>query len=117
MEAQTFLTPVLACSGPSAAATIDKNFWLSLLWTVPALLFVLGTWKFHLRLGGKFSLCLLTLSLFLLLVHPAWTISAMIGDCGQAKLAESKNFAFYISAIFLLQLFIFWRRNSGLKKA
>jgi hypothetical protein len=116
MAYHNILTPILACSGPGAAAAIDNNFRLSMLWTIPALLFGLGIWKFHSRLGGKISLSLLILYLLLLLFHPAWSISAMVGDCGQAKLAESKNFVLYMGSIFLFQLLLFWHRNFGFKQ-
>jgi hypothetical protein len=104
----------IACSGPGAMEAINENFWKSVLWAVSATLFVLGAWLLQWHQREKKSLLLSIFVSLLIAIHPAWTISAMVGDCGQAKLEGSKFVTTSIGIIFILQ-FCWWLRHRRLK--
>src|SRR4051812_46613159 len=74
---------LLACSGPGAGAAIAENIQAGFVHAVIAfglLLISLGTlWFAHRRFVVPLVLAVL------LALHPAWTISAAIGDCGDLK--------------------------------
>ena len=73
----------LACSGPGAGLTIRENIVISLFCAAISAVIVgaiaLDDWRLG-RFGGR-----LGIGLVLLAIHPAWTVSAIHGDCGYQK--------------------------------
>ena len=98
---------VFACSGPGAMEAINSNFWKSVLWTVPAIFFAIGAWRIYLQARGKVSLTLFIFCLVPLAIHPVWTESVMVGDCGYGKLADTIFFTVIIGVLLALQ-FCWW---------
>ncbi|WP_435020481.1 hypothetical protein TA3x_001852 [Tundrisphaera sp. TA3] len=78
---------ILACSGPNAPATIGRNIAYSQAQAVAVgvlTLISIAIWiRSHRRIRYTAS-CLLILSF-----HPAWTMSAIHGDCGHGMVAAS----------------------------
>lgn len=105
---------VLACSGPRAAEFINSNFWKSILLAAIAAAFVTLAWVIYRQLRERVSLLLGIFCSVPFAVHPAWTESAMVGDCGIGKLADSKFFTSSIGVIFALQL-CWWLWHCKLK--
>ncbi len=101
-----FLSPVvLACSGPGAMEFINSNILKSMLFAKVAAVFVVAMWSIFVWQRRKFTLMLCICASVLFAVHPAWTMGAMHGDCGIAKLTYSKFFAIIIGMAFMLQLY------------
>jgi len=79
---------LLACSGPGAPATIGRNILFSFSQAlVVGLLFwaSLVLWRWSGRPRRAFP----ALCLALLVLHPAWTVNAVSGDCGYFKAGTS----------------------------
>ncbi len=104
MRTATLSVIVLACSGPGAMELINSNIWKSMLFAKIAAVFVLLMCLIYWWRRGKVSLILCICSGISLAIHPAWTMSAMGGDCGMVKLAYSKFFTTIIGVAFILQL-------------
>jgi len=91
----------LACSGDGAVDTIAMNIAVSFVHAKLAAIML-----------GASLLCLLLrhqwiVPLFLIVlvaVHPAWTISAVQGDCGGTKLLASQVFSVLGTAALALQV-------------
>ncbi|HMV49413.1 MAG TPA: hypothetical protein PLD20_17150 [Blastocatellia bacterium] len=108
---------VLSCSGPGAMAAINNNIWKSVLLAAIAAVFVLLAWVSYRQLREKVSLLLAIFCSVALTIHPAWTISALVGDCGISKLAGSKFFTSSIGVIFALQIcWWLWQRKLRVEK-
>ncbi len=60
---------------------------------------------------GSFMWCVVCA--ILLLVHPAWTMNVVGGDCGEAKRFMSGAVSFVLTALLMCQ--IFWPRCSRLR--
>ena len=104
---------VLACSGPGAMEFINSNVSKSMQLAKVAAVFVVLMWLAYWWRRGKFGLLLCICSSFSFAIHPAWMISAMIGDCGIAKLSYSTFFTSIIGATFILQLcWWLWKRKT-----
>jgi hypothetical protein len=92
---------ILACSGPGAGALIAKNisyadgqaYVVGLLFGVSLILCRIAGCRWYWPVG-----C----GLFLLL-HPAWTISAISGDCGDMKASMATAFTCLAGAIVVVQ--------------
>ncbi len=103
---------VLACSGPRAMEAINSNFRKSVLLAFVAGVFVALAWTIYRQLKERISLLLGVFCSISFAVHPAWTVSAMAGDCGIGKLANSKFFTTSIGMIFTFQAcWWLWKRK------
>jgi hypothetical protein len=74
---------ILACSGPGAGNVIADNIHTGYIHAGYAGMMLLAS--IILCFLGPRSLRIPAALLFLLVLHPAWTISAMGGDCGFMK--------------------------------
>jgi len=93
---------VLACSGPGALIAIRQNIMIGHFAAAIGAVVVVALVYDALR-----TRCLrltLPFAAFMLLVHPAWTISAIHGDCGYFKRDASY---FFTAAYFLLLIYQF----------
>lgn len=73
---------MFACSGPGAGAAIAESIRISQIHAVVLALMLLVSAGLS-RLNGKRVVTLVLLAL--LAIHPAWTVSALVGDCGHLK--------------------------------
>jgi len=98
---------LFACSGPGAGAFIAESIAIGyfhanvagVLFLV-ALLFAVA--RFHYRLTWLAPI----LIGFVLAVHPAWTVSAIHGDCGFRLRAAAFNTSVVCGGILSIQMFI-----------
>src|SRR5437588_147441 len=86
---------ILACSGPGAGAAIQQSiiigYFCAAIGAVITLALAYDSW----RMGyARFTL---TVALLMLFLHPAWTISAIHGDCGFLK----RDVSYFFTAIYL----------------
>lgn len=85
---------LLACSGPGAGAAIRQNIvianYCAAIGGVITIAVVFDAWRTR-RWGIA-----LPISVVMSLMHPAWTISALHGDCGFLK----RNLSYFVSAIY-----------------
>lgn len=78
-----FLPLILACSGPEAMATIRSNQVLGdVCAAIGAVVLLALAWDFYRTRTMRLTL---PAAVLLLAVHPAWTVSAIEGDCGTWK--------------------------------
>jgi hypothetical protein len=112
LDSFTILSVTYACSGPGAMAFIEANSITALIYATFGFILVLATVTFY-SLRKKKGLPIVCFSVAVLVVHPAWTISAMIGDCGMSKVSMAKYATGALGAGFLLQSFLWFvgRRN------
>lgn len=116
VEVNLFSSVALACSGPGARALVDGNTRLSLqLFAVGCFLAAATAFLYFLR-RKRASLIIATIAALLIAVHPVWTISAMVGDCGASKASASMSATGILGILFVTQLalwlfpFVFRRR-------
>jgi hypothetical protein len=85
---------ILACSGPGAAATIQQSitigYFCAALGGVITLALAFDAWRVR---DWRFTL---PTAAVMLLVHPAWTVSAAHGDCGFFK----RDVSYFFTAIY-----------------
>lgn len=74
---------LLACSGPGAKTYIEQSILIG--YVCVALAGCVASWLCWSDLQRGKSRAVLAFALILLAIHPAWTISARSGDCGQLK--------------------------------
>ncbi|HCA57547.1 MAG TPA: hypothetical protein DEP46_06115 [Blastocatellia bacterium] len=106
---------VFGCTAVEGADPIgDSNRTARALGFVSAL-FVIGTIVFYFLRGRKGRWAII-LSAILFVIHPAWTVSAWIGDCGTAKVDHSKWFTGFLLSLTLYQGFrwLLTKRNGDL---
>lgn len=97
---------ILACSGPGAGQAIARNIALGYYFAAATGIIVI--WLFRLRSRtGRDRPAYWGVALFVL--HPAWTISAIRGDCGSAKVTLSCVVILIVTAVLVLQLLAFRR--------
>ena len=96
-----------ACSGPGAAAFIEANTITAFTYAAFGLILLLATVTFYF-LRKKKGLLIVGISLAVLVVHPAWTIGAMIGDCGMSMVSMARYATGALGAGFLLQLLLWF---------
>jgi hypothetical protein len=102
---------VLACSGPGAGATIQVSITIG---------------YFCAAIGGVITAALaydslrtqrwrfaLPIAAFMLLIHPAWTVSAVHGDCGSLKRDVSYAFTAIYFGLMVLQCFSWKHRRES----
>lgn len=87
---------ILACSGPGAGQAIARNITIGYYFAATTGFITIWLFRLRSRTGRDWPAYL---SALLLALHPAWTISAIRGDCGFAKVA--------LSGLVLLLLFVF----------
>ena len=95
---------VFACSGPAAMETINDNFQRAVVLAILAGAMEVVSGFLYIKTRRKLSLWLLGLSTLFFAVHPAWTVSAMIGDCGQAKVSGAILFTVIVFVLFVVQV-------------
>jgi hypothetical protein len=83
MDRFTLPGVTFACSGPGAAAFIEANTITAFTYAAFGFILLLATVSFYF-LRKKKGLLIVGFSVAVLAVHPAWTIGAMIGDCGMS---------------------------------
>jgi hypothetical protein len=101
---------LLACSGYGTQAHIENSILIG---------YVCGAWAgcvtawlwWWARKRGKLR-AVLMVALILLAVHPAWTISARSGDCGQLKRELSYVFTGAYTVLLGLPWLLRFRRNT-----
>jgi len=86
---------MLACKGPWAALSIEQSTMVGYYCAAAAGVVTVSLFREALR--GYRLRWKLTLAVGLLIIHPAWTISAEIGDCGAFRLQTST----VVTAIYL----------------
>ena len=93
-----------ACSGPGAGKLIADNIkmaeqmaWVAAAFTAVSVIFYLLTWRFK----GCPLICL-----GLLALHPAWTVSATMGDCGSLKAGTATFITTAAVVIGIAQIFM-----------
>jgi hypothetical protein len=86
---------MLACKGPWAALSIEQSTIVGYYCAAAASVITLALFRGAVR--GYRLWWKLTIAVGLLIIHPAWTISATIGDCGALRLETS----IVITAIYL----------------
>lgn len=86
---------VLACSGPGAAALIQENivtgYFCAAIGGVITLALGFDAWRTR---RWRFAFPVATV---MLLMHPAWTVSAIHGDCGFFK----RDVSYVFTAVYL----------------
>jgi hypothetical protein len=90
---------ILACSGPGAFIAIRQNITIGYFAAAIGAVVVLAIAYDALR-TRRLRLTLPSAAL-MLLIHPAWTISAVHGDCGYSK----RDASYFFTAVYLLLLF------------
>jgi hypothetical protein len=78
-----------ACSGPGAAAFIEANTVTAFTYAAFGFILLLLTVTFYFLRKRK-GLLIVGFSVAVLAAHPAWTIGAMIGDCGMSMVSMAK---------------------------
>lgn len=90
MSGMNSLLIIVACSGPGAATAIQQNitigYFCAAIGAVITLALAYNAWR-----SQQFRFTL-PIAAVLLLLHPAWTISAVHGDCGFFKRDASYTF-------------------------
>jgi len=92
---------MLACKGPWAALSIEQSTIVGYYCAAAAGVITLALLRESLRgyqVGRKPAI-----ACCLLLLHPAWTISAEIGDCGAFRLETSVLVTFVYIALLIYQ--------------
>ncbi len=93
---------VFGCTAVEGTDPIGDSDRMALtLGFISALIVVTSVAFYYLR-GWK-GLWALILSVVLLAIHPAWTVSSRIGDCGTAKVAYSTCFTAFVVLLTLYQ--------------
>jgi hypothetical protein len=112
MDRFTLSSVIFACSGPHAIEFIGDNILTAYISAAFGFILVLGTVVFYFLRKNK-GLPTIWFSVAVLVMHPAWTIGAVHGDCGILKASASKYATGVIGAGFLLQLLLWFveRRN------
>ena len=85
---------ILACSGPGAPATIQQSiiigYFCAAIGGVITLALGYDTWRMR---DLRFTL---VVAAVMLLLHPAWTVSAIHGDCGFFK----RDVSYFFTAVY-----------------
>ena len=112
MNSFTLPSVTFACSGPGAAALIKANTVTGFTHAAFGFILLLATVAYYF-LRKKKGLLIVVFSVAVLVVHPAWTIGAMLGDCGMYMVSAAKYSTGALGAGFLLQLLLWfvWRLN------
>ncbi len=93
---------VFGCTAVEGADPIgDSNRTAWTLGFVSAL-FLIGNIAFYFLRGRKGRWAII-LSTVLFVIHPAWTVSSMIGDCGMTKVDYSKWFTGFLLLLTIYQ--------------
>jgi hypothetical protein len=103
-------TPIifLACSGPGAIAAIEQSITIGYFCAAMGGIITLALAYDFLRTRRlRFTL---PVSAFMMLIHPAWTVSALHGDCGSLKRAFSCNFTTVFVGLMVYQYLVSRRR-------
>ena len=101
---------ILACSGPGAMAAIHQSITIGYFCAALGGVVTLALGYDFLRTGKKrFPL---SIAGFLLLIHPAWTVSAIHGDCGFLKRNISYGFTGLFVALLVIQVVLAKRGGS-----
>jgi hypothetical protein len=99
---------LLACSGPGAAATIARS--IEIGYTHAAVVCTLFLLSLSIAAFGTRRWGVPAVLAVLLLLHPAWTISAIHGDCGYFKRDASWVFTIVGCTLICCQVACrFWR--------
>ena len=90
-----------ACSGPGAMAAIQESITVGYL--CAAMGGVIAVALAHDILRTRRVRFTLPLALLMLLIHPAWTVSADHGDCGMLKLDVAHAFTVVYFGLMIYQ--------------
>ena len=101
MPAVVALSEMLACSGPGAGRSIARGIFIGYGCAALATAVTVAICIMYRRRGGKAGLAWAGLAL--LLLHPAWTVSATHGDCGMMKRGASYLVSCAFVALFVVQ--------------
>jgi hypothetical protein len=107
MDSFTLPGITFACSGPGATAFIEANTATGFTHAAIGFILLLATVAFYF-LRKKKGVLIVVFSAAVLPVHPAWTIGAMIGDCGMSMVSMAKYATGALGAGFLLQLLLWF---------
>ena len=106
---------ILACSGPGALRVIAESIRIGYynaafvgLAAAAGVLLHLIHWR---RGGWAFAIAYLLFGTLLLLWHPAWTVSAYHGDCGDAKRFYSYIVSAVAAAPFIIEFYAARKRT------
>jgi len=101
----------MACSGPGAGAAIafatQFGYWCAYL---GGGLLILSLLLSATRFRSWVCPCILG---FFLLIHPAWTVSAAIGDCGELRKMTSSLVSFIGGCTITAQILIGLHRSAA----
>jgi hypothetical protein len=92
---------ILACSGPGAGQAIARSITIGYFSAAAVAYMTICLFRLSSRTGRYWPAYL---SALLLSLHPAWTISAVRGDCGIAKVVFSVVLLLLISGLLTLQI-------------
>jgi len=94
---------VLACSGPGAGRIISESIRIAHYCAAFGFLVLLVIFYFQRFRAGR--MWPLSVSIALLVIHPAWTVSAVSGDCGDSKREASYFVSFLLVGLLLYQIY------------
>jgi len=95
------LLSLFACSGPGAGDAIATNIRIGYVGAVFSGLLLIPV--FHAYNYGHGRRWPFLWSFILLIIHPAWTVSAIGGDCGGMKFVSTCFFTILATVFFVLQ--------------
>lgn len=93
---------LVACSGPGAGQTIHNNIVYAQYQFLVVAMLALASILFW--LGTRRQRGLMLTEIVLMIIHPAWTISALHGDCGYLKAYVATGFTVLAATCFALQV-------------
>jgi hypothetical protein len=86
---------------------INANYAFALKLFAVGCLLVVATAALYFFRRKRSSLIIAIVAALVLAVHPAWTVSAMVGDCGMEKAASAVNATGLLGILFAAQL-VLW---------
>ncbi len=95
---------ILACSGPGAWAAIQEAISYGYLCAAIGGVITLSMYLYSIatqRLGFP-----LAIAGAMLAIHPAWTVSAVSGDCGQMKVFASEIFTVIFVGLVVIEFIL-----------
>jgi len=91
---------IVACSGPGAGQAIADSIAYANGQAIVALILTIATAGLWLVFRRQALVWAFLASLVFLCIHPAWTVSAIHGDCGQFKVMAA-TFVSFVTGILL----------------